>query len=257
MYFISQALRGAEERYPKMKKLAFAIVTAARKLKPYFQAHTINVLTDKPLGRAMGSPKAAGRMALWIIELSEFDIRYQPRAVVKGQILADFVAEFTTTKDQGVEEMPIWRVHTNGSSNKYDGGVGIVLHTPEGDKIECMTRLDFPTTNNETEYEALVAGLDLAIAAGAKNVVIYSDSQVVTSQVNGSYYCKNERMKRTTTRTPIGESPFRLAYGSKALIPTRVGLTSYPVENYDESKNDEALRLQLDLVNEVRAAAAQ
>ena len=57
-----------------MEKLAFALVTAARKLKPYFQAHTVNVLTDKPLRRAMSSPKAAGRLTLWAIELSELDI---------------------------------------------------------------------------------------------------------------------------------------------------------------------------------------
>ena len=57
-----------------MEKLAFALVTAARKLKPYFQAHTIIVLTDQPLKKAMSSPEAARRMALWAIELSEFNI---------------------------------------------------------------------------------------------------------------------------------------------------------------------------------------
>ena len=53
---------------------------------------------------------------------------------------------------------------------------GVVMLTPEGDKIECMIRLDFPTTNNKAEYEALIAGLDLAKAAGAKNVIIHCDS---------------------------------------------------------------------------------
>ena len=62
--------------------------------------------------------------------------------------------------------------------------------------VECMVRLDFLTTNNEAEYEALVAGLDLAKATGATSVVIYYDSQVVTNQVNGDYECKCERMKR-------------------------------------------------------------
>ena len=52
----------------------------------------------------------------------------------------------------------------------------MVIQTPEGDKIECMIRLDFPTTNNETEYEALVAGLDLAKVAGAENMIIHYDS---------------------------------------------------------------------------------
>ena len=62
--------------------------------------------------------------------------------------------------------------------------------------VECMVHLDFPTTKNEAEYEALVARLDLAKAAGATSVVIYCDSQVVTNQVNGNYECKGERMKR-------------------------------------------------------------
>ena len=72
----------------------------------------------------------------------------------------------------------------------------MVIQTPEGDKIECMIRLDFPTTNNEVEYEALVAKLDLAKAAGAENVVVHCDSQVVTSQINSGYECKNEMMMR-------------------------------------------------------------
>ena len=71
-----------------------------------------------------------------------------------------------------------------------------MLLSPEGDKIECMVRLDFPTTNNEVEYEALVIGLDLAKAAGVTSVVIHYDSQVVTNQVNEDYECKGERMKR-------------------------------------------------------------
>ena len=61
-----------------MEKLAFALVMAVRKLKPYFQAHTIIVLSDQPLKRAMNSPEATRRMALWAIELSEFDIQYRP-----------------------------------------------------------------------------------------------------------------------------------------------------------------------------------
>ena len=59
----------------------------------------------------------------------------------------------------------------------------------------------------------------------------------------------------TTARTPIGEMPFQLAYGSEAVILAEVGLTSYRVENYDKDKNEEAIRLQLDLVDELRAAA--
>ena len=85
VYFTSQALWGAEERYPQMEKLAFTLITAARKLKPYFRAHTIVVLTDKPLRKAMSSSESARRMTLWAVELSKFDICYCPRTAIKGQ----------------------------------------------------------------------------------------------------------------------------------------------------------------------------
>ena len=75
--------------------MAFALVTAVRKLKPYFQAHTIIVLMDQPLKRVMSSPEAAGRMALWAIKLSKFDVQYRLQTIVKGQIVADFTAEYT------------------------------------------------------------------------------------------------------------------------------------------------------------------
>ena len=86
-------------------------------------------------------------------------------------------------------------MHTDGSSNRQAGGPGVVLLSPEGDVVECMIRLDFPTTNNEVEYEVLVAGLDLARAVGATSVIIYCDSQVFTNQINGDYECKGERIK--------------------------------------------------------------
>ena len=69
------------------------------------------------------------------------------------------------------------------SSNRQASGAGIILRSPEGDKIECMVCLDFPTINNEAKYEALVAGLNLAKAVRASSVIIYCDSQVITNQV--------------------------------------------------------------------------
>ena len=176
VYFVSRAFRGAEERYPRMEKLALALMTAARKLKPYFQAHIIIVLTDQPLKKAMSSPETAGRMALWAIELSEFDVRYHPRTSMKGQVVAVFIAKYTQPGDEGAEGQKLWIIHTDGSSNQHSGGAGVVMRAPKGDKIECMIRLDFPTTNNEAEYEALVAGLDLARAAGAGNIIVHCDS---------------------------------------------------------------------------------
>ena len=98
--------------------------------------------------------------------------------------------------DNGAKGHRLWSIHTDGSSNQRSGSASVVIQTPEGDKIECMIRLDFPTTNDKAEYEALVAGLDLARAAGAENMIMHCDSQAITSQINGDYECRNERMKK-------------------------------------------------------------
>ena len=135
-------------------------------------------------------------MTLWAIELSEFDIQYRPRIAIKGQVIINFIAEFTLMEGQGVEVSPQWSIHTDESSNKQADRAGVVLHNLERDKVECMIYLDFPMTNNEAEYKTLIAGLDLAKAAGATNMVLYYDSQVVTSHVNGDYESKNEQMKK-------------------------------------------------------------
>ena len=78
-----------------MEKLAFALITTSRKLRHYFQAHVIIIMTDHPLKKSMNKLEAAGRLIQWAIELSEFDIRYQPRNAIKAQALADFIVKFT------------------------------------------------------------------------------------------------------------------------------------------------------------------
>ncbi|XP_075636720.1 uncharacterized protein LOC142608954 [Castanea sativa] len=75
IYYTNKALKGAEGRYPMMEKLAFAMVIASKKLRPYFQAYVINVLTDHPLKKGMNKLEAVGRLIRWAIELNEFDIR--------------------------------------------------------------------------------------------------------------------------------------------------------------------------------------
>ena len=76
MYYTSRALREAEGRYPQIEKLAFALITTSRKLRHYFQAHVINIMTDHPLKKAMNKLEVAGRLIQWAVELSEFDIKY-------------------------------------------------------------------------------------------------------------------------------------------------------------------------------------
>ena len=104
-----------------IEKLAFALITASRKLRHYFQAHVINVITDHPLKKAMNKLEPAGRLIQWAIELSEFDVRYQLRIAIKAQALANFIAKFTPSNDdlEGVEDSKKWVVHVNSLSMQH------------------------------------------------------------------------------------------------------------------------------------------
>ncbi|XP_065631119.1 uncharacterized protein LOC136068206 [Quercus suber] len=332
VYYTSKALRGAEERYPLMEKLAFALITASRKLRHYFQAHIINLMTDHPLKKAMNKLEAAGHLIQWAVELSEFDIKYQPRHAIKAQALADFIAEFTLNCDEvGEKENIKWVVYVDGSSTQYAGG--------------------YQTTNSEAEYEVLLKGMELAKSVKAKSLLVLGDSQLIIGQVNGMFEAKKERMRkyldrvmclikkfekvnfvqipreenmeadalakeastsevvdefdeiqympsidipevqqvevranwmtpimsylkdgrlpeekdearklrayRTTARTPTGETPFKLAYGTEAVIPAEVHMTNHRVAAYQDKDNEEQLRLNLDLIDEVRMDVEQ
>ncbi|KAK1591060.1 hypothetical protein Q3G72_001562 [Acer saccharum] len=174
--------------------MALALIIAARKLRPHFQAHKIGVYTNCPLKLILQKSEVSGRLTKWVIELSDFDIEYLPKTVVKGQAIADFVAEFTETDIEvakmmveGAEKKFQWQLRVDGSSNTYGNGAGIVVSIPEKDSVECALRFDFKATNNQAEYEALIAGLRVCTALGADEVEIFSDSQVIINQVLDEY----------------------------------------------------------------------
>ena len=198
VYYCSRALRGAEERYPRMEKLSLALVTAARKLCPYFQAHTMEVPTEYPMKQVLHKPETSGRLMKWAIELSEFDIRYKPKTAIKGQILADFVMEFTSAepaeKAQTETNPSIWKLSVDGSSNAQGSGAGLILTSPEGIDIEYALRFGFRTSNKEAEYEAVIAGLNLAHSLEVNQLEVYSDSQLVVRQIEDTYEAKSGRM---------------------------------------------------------------
>ena len=99
VYYISKTLVDAETRYLPLEKLVLALVHATRKLPQYFQAHTVFVLTEYPMQSLLKRSDFTGRIAKWGTRLGSFDIRYRPRNAVKGQVLADFVAEFSPKND--------------------------------------------------------------------------------------------------------------------------------------------------------------
>ena len=100
IYYVSRALADVETRYSKMELTALALRSAAQKLRPYFQAHPVVVLTNQPLRNILHKPDLTGRMLQWAIELSEFGIEFQPRLSIKGQVMADFVLEYSRRPSQ-------------------------------------------------------------------------------------------------------------------------------------------------------------
>ena len=85
--------------YSKLEKLAYCLLIASRKLRPYFQDHPIKVLTDQPLKQVLFRPETLAHLLKWNIELSQYDITYHPRRAINGQALADFIAECTDKGD--------------------------------------------------------------------------------------------------------------------------------------------------------------
>ena len=173
VYCVSQVFQGAESNYPRIKKIAFALIVASRKLRQYFQANPILVMTDQPIKKSMNKPKVAGRMVQWAIELSQFDIEYLPRTAIKAQALADFIVEFTfLDEDNSTNKAEQWTIQTDDSSAQKRGRVGVVITTPNGEILKYGVQLRFPATNNEAEYEDILMGLRLEKALGVKNLLI-------------------------------------------------------------------------------------
>ena len=134
-----------------MEKLAYSLLIASRKLRHYFQAHPITVYTDNPLKQVLQRPEASGRLLKWNIELSQFDLNFQPRRSIRGQVIADFIAEFTVPEeDIANEEVDpskllldpnAWGLYTDGARNDERSGAGIVLETPEKRSITYAIRM--------------------------------------------------------------------------------------------------------------------
>ena len=205
VYYVSKRLFDAETRYPEMEKLALALVTSSRKLRPYFQAHKIEVLTNFPLKQVLQKPDASGRLLKWIVELRQFDISFQPRTAIKGQAFADFVAKFTycdNTKEHVELEkhveiekhLALWKLFVDGSSTDEGASAGIVLISPEDHKIHRALRFSFKASNNEVEYEALLMGLRLEKKMKVDSIEVSCDSQLVVCQVNEEYHARGENM---------------------------------------------------------------
>ncbi|GJV16991.1 reverse transcriptase domain-containing protein [Tanacetum coccineum] len=215
VYFVSRALRGPEVNYTPMEKLVLALLSASRRLKRYFQAHTIVVITDQPIKQLLSKSEISGRMLRWKFELEGYDIQYKPRTSIKGKILADFIVERPDEESPDElmaepEELPKpWTLFTDGSSCIDGSGAGLILTNPEGVEFTYAMRFRFEATNNEAELEALIAGLQIAEQIGVKNLQANVDSRLVANQVNGSYVAKESGMVQYLKKVKTLASNFK------------------------------------------------
>jgi len=194
IYFVSKVLQGPEVRYQAVEKAALTVVFSARRLRHYFQSFIVFVMTDLPIQKVLKKPDVAGRMVKWVVELSEFDVRYKPRGPIKGQIFADFVVELSSETVQSVGDDYPWVLSVDGSSNQLGSGDGVILEGPNGVLIEQSLRFAFKANNNQAEYEALIADILLAKEMGAKVLMAKSDSLLITGQVTGEFQTKDPQM---------------------------------------------------------------
>ena len=173
VYYVSQAFQGAEFRYPRIEKIVFALIVASCKLRQYFQANPILVMTDQPIKKSIKQPEVAKRMIRWAIELSQFDIEYHPRTAIKTQALVDFIAEFTSPNEDGLtDKAKRWMIQTDSLSAQKREGVEVVIITLNGETLKYGVLLKFPASNNEAEYEGILTGLRLGKALGAMNLLV-------------------------------------------------------------------------------------
>uniref|UniRef100_A0A2N9HQL3 Uncharacterized protein n=1 Tax=Fagus sylvatica TaxID=28930 RepID=A0A2N9HQL3_FAGSY len=217
VFFVSKTMDEAELRYLPLEKAALALLYAAKKLPHYFQSSTVTVLSDLPLKMLLQRSDFTGRITRWGVYLGSLGVEYKPRTAIKGQVLAEFLAEFQYDPSNPTLFNPAqtdfnsdkveWKLFVDGASNSKGSGAGIVLISPEGLVLEQAVRLKFSASNNEAEYEAMLIGLRTAKKLGAGNLQIFCDSQLVANQISGEYQARDDRMSAylTVARTLLSE----------------------------------------------------
>ena len=152
VYFVSSLLQGARSRYSGVQKLLFGLLMASRKLRHYFQAHEITVVTRFLLKRILQNPEATGRIVEWALELSSFGLKFESTSTIQRRALAEFIAEWTPTPDEEIPETSIpvkeaskeWLMYFNGAFSLQGAGAGVLLIAPTGERLKYVVQMHFP-----------------------------------------------------------------------------------------------------------------
>jgi len=143
----------------------------------------------------LSKPILHSRVGKWALALTKYSLTYQSLKSVKGQIVADFIADHSVIEPalKGACDQP-WKLYFDGSSHKNGTGIGVVIISPKNVPTTYKFRLNQFCSNNEAEYEVLIAGLEILLELGAKNVEIKGDSELVLKQLTKEYRCAKESL---------------------------------------------------------------
>jgi hypothetical protein len=165
VFYLSRRMLDTETRYHEIEKLCLCLFFTCTKLRHILLfAEIIVVCISDVIKHMMLVPVLKGRLRKWMFTLSEFNIRYQPSKVVKGQALADLIAERINTNIATVS-VHAWVMYFDGSACTDGCGIGILLVSPRGVMYSFSIRLPTPCTNNLAEYEAVRRGMELLFEA--------------------------------------------------------------------------------------------
>jgi ribonuclease HI len=196
VYFISEVLSETKIRYPQIQKLLYAVILTRRKLRHYFEAHLVTVVSSFPLGEIIQCREASGRIEKWAVELMGETLSFAPWKAIKSQVLADFLAEWVDTQlPTAPIQAELWTMYFDGSLMKTGAGAGLLFNSPLGKHVCYIIRLHFPASNNVAEYEALVNGLRIAVELGVRRLDARGDSQLIIDQVMKNSHCRDWKME--------------------------------------------------------------
>jgi ribonuclease HI len=194
VFYLSRRMLDMEIRYHEMEKLCLYLFLTCTKLRHILLCAEIIVICKSDIIKHMlSTPMLKGWLRKWMFALSEFDIQYQPTKVVKGQALADLIAERINTNIATLS-VQAWAMYFDGSACEDGCRIGILLVSPQGITYSFSTRLSTPCTNNLAEYEAVHKGMELLVEAGVEAVEVFGDSKFVISQLTEEYRCESESL---------------------------------------------------------------
>ena len=169
-------------------------------------AHTVHLVAKiDPLKYLLRKIALTSLLAKWMMILSEFHIQYVKRKAIKGQAIANQLADFPLEDTTPIQaEFPnasimhitetTWKFFFDGSHTQNGAGTSILFVSPHGYMIPKSYKLLFPYTSNIAEYEALTNGIKMALEWRITELHIYKDSQLVINQVNNDYQMKDENL---------------------------------------------------------------